>query len=69
MKGQPVSFGKLFDKSRKVFITQKKTYGIFPIDIGLLRSKGEGQFMVIAPTAREAGNYRKKLIQAYENTI
>ena len=69
MKGQPVSFKKLFDKSRKVFITQKKTYGIFPIDIGLLRSKGEGQFMVIAPTAREAGNYRKKLIQAYENTI
>jgi len=67
MKGRPTTFKKLFRNSHKLFIAKKKGYGVFPIDIGLLKTKGEGQFMVIAPTAEEADNYKNRLRQAYEN--
>jgi hypothetical protein len=67
MKSRPVSFKKLFYNARKLFIIRRKEYGVFPIDIGLLGTKGEGQFMVIAPTAEEADNYKNRLRQTYEN--
>jgi len=69
MKGRLTTFKKLFCNSHKLFITKKKEHGVFPIDTGLLESKGEGQFMVIASTAKEADSYKKKLRQAYENTF
>lgn len=67
IKGHPVSFEELFNYSHKIFITKKGDFGIFPIDIGILKTKGEGQFMANAPTLKQADNYKRKLEQIYEN--
>lgn len=67
VKGRPLLFKKLFNSARDIFITRKKNFGIFPLDIGILKSKGEGEFMAVAPTLRGIENYERRLIYIYEN--
>lgn len=67
IRGHSMSFEELFRYSKDIFITKKGDFGIFPIDIGILKSKSEGQFMAIAPTLKQVYNYKNKLGQNYEN--
>lgn len=67
VKGRPMQFSRLFSYARDIFINKKISFGIFPIDIGILSSKGEGQFMAIALGIKQVDNYIKELNKIYEN--
>lgn len=67
IKGRPIQFSRLFSYARNIFINKKNSFGVFPIDVGILESKGEGQFMAIAPGVEQVDNYMKELNKIYEN--
>ena len=67
LKGFPVSFENLFSRSQDLFIAKKGEFGIFPIDIGILKTKSEGQFMAVAHEPKQADHYKRSLEQSYEN--
>ncbi len=67
VRGCAVSFEKLLRSAKSIFITRRRKFGIFPIDIGILESRGEGQFMAVASNSQEVDDYKNKLIQVYES--
>ena len=67
LKGYLLPFEVLFNYSRKIFIKQKGDFGIFPIDIGILDSLGEGQFIAIGSNLGQVNSYIKEIRRIYEN--
>ena len=65
--GQPVSFEKLFKSSPEIFINQEGGFGIFPLDIGIMNSLGNGQFISTGKNPEMVDIYINKLRRAYEN--
>jgi len=67
IQGRPLPFEDIFNSARQIFVNQKEDFGVFPIDVGLLSSMGEGQFLAIGPSMKKVNNYVKKLNQIYED--
>lgn len=56
-----LSFENLFNKLSDYFITKKRIFGIFPMNIDLLKDLGEGQFMIIGENFNYINNLEKKI--------
>ncbi len=67
LKGIPLSFEELFNHSENIFISPKNKFGVFPIDVGILKSVGEGQFMVIGLTIEKVDDCIDKIKRIYED--
>ena len=67
LEGRLARFEELFNRLPEVFINKKGSFGIFPVDVGILNSMGEGQFISIAQSREEVDVYINKLRQSYED--
>lgn len=67
IKGYPILFEELLCHARKLFIHKKESLGIFPIDVGILKTDGEAQFMAIASDRKHVAYFKSKIMAIYEN--
>jgi len=65
ISGKPMSFEKIFECLPEIFVSKKVSFGIFPVDIGVLDSMGEGQFMAIGTSIEQVNSFMGKLKQIY----
>ena len=60
-KTKPMSVGNFFKLSKNLLISKSKKSGIFPLDLGLLKKRGEGQFIIFGRNNKELNKYLNKL--------
>ena len=61
LKTQPIEFEDFYRKNKKLFINRIGDYGIFPVDIDLLNSYGEGQFFAVHKTNKKVKELINKI--------